>query len=253
MDSNAMEIYPAIDLRAGRVVRLSQGDYGQETRYVASPLELARSYLAAGARWLHVVDLDGARDGTAHDAGENRAWIAQIAQLPELKVQTGGGVRTRADFDALRALGVARVVVGSLFDRDPQEVGRWLVASSTEAVCIALDVREIDGQMRVQTHGWLRDSALLLEPAIELALNLGARHFLVTDISRDGMLSGPNHALYQTLAERYPSAVFQASGGVTTLADVALLARARVHAAVVGKALLEARFTLREALQSAAA
>jgi phosphoribosylformimino-5-aminoimidazole carboxamide ribotide isomerase len=239
-----MIIIPAIDLRSGKVVRLKQGDYDLETRYSSDAFELARHYRDAGAAYLHVVDLDGARDGVA----ANRSVIARIAHLPGLLVQSGGGIRSRADFDAARAVGISRVVVGSLFEKDPQEVGRFLIATSVEAVCVALDVREQAHGWFVQTHGWLRDSSTTLEAAIERALALGIKHFLVTDIARDGTLEGPNISLYQRLVACYPSACFQASGGVTSLDDLRALRQAGAHAVVIGKALLEGRFALAEAL-----
>lgn len=242
-----MLIFPAIDLRAGQVVRLHQGDYGQQTTYGLDALELAQACADAGARWLHVVDLDGARDGVS----PHRPLIARIAGQTPLNVQSGGGVRNHADFRALLDAGVRRVVVGSTYLRQPQEVARWIAEAGTDAVCLALDVREHtagSGRWQVQMAGWRESSGQDLLQTLDAALTQGARHFLVTDISRDGTLAGPNLELYQQLLSRFPQAWLQASGGVSTLADLRDLSALGVHAAVVGKALLERRFTLAQAL-----
>jgi phosphoribosylformimino-5-aminoimidazole carboxamide ribotide isomerase len=243
-----MLIYPAIDLRGGQVVRLHQGDYAQETRYRADPLELAQAYAAAGAQWLHVVDLDGARSGSA----AHRSLIARIVSETSLHVQSGGGVRTRADFDSLLDAGVRRVVVGSTYVRDPEEVARWIAQAGAEKVCLALDVREQgegSGQWQVQVAGWRESSSLDLYQAIENALAQGAKHFLVTDIGRDGTLAGPNVVLYRELVSRFAHGQFQASGGVAELADLQRLHDNHAHGVVIGKALLEGRFSLEQALQ----
>lgn len=239
-----MLIYPAIDLRGGQVVRLLQGDYAQETRYPLEPVALAAQYAQAGAQWLHVVDLDGARDARQVHSGQ----IARIAALAGLKVQSGGGVRERADVDRLLDSGVRRVVVGSSFVRSPETVGRWIEDLGADALCIALDVRGHDGRWQVQAAGWREDGGWTLEAALETGRVLGARHFLVTDIGRDGMLAGPALALYRELRRRFPEARLQASGGVSSLADLAELRQEGVAGVIVGKALLEGRFTLNAAL-----
>lgn len=240
-----MLIYPAIDIRAGQVVRLHQGDFAQETQYPIDPLALATQYQTEGASWLHVVDLDGARSGVEQERPLLRRLVTAT---PKLRVQSGGGVRTRADFDALRDAGVRRVVIGSLYVREPDVVARWLEETTSEAFCLALDVRDRAGGWWVQTAGWRKDSDLALFDAIEHALTRGFRHFLVTDIGRDGTLTGPNLALYQELRVRFAHAQVQASGGVSSLADLAQLRALGVHGAIVGKALLEGRFTLPQAL-----
>lgn len=243
-----MLIYPAIDLRGGQVVRLQQGDYAQETRYPMDPVALAADYARAGAQWLHLVDLDGARDARqAHGA-----LIARIAGGGALHVQCGGGVRERTDVDRLLDAGVRRVVVGSAFVRAPETVGRWIEELGAEVLCIALDVRHDRDGWQVQSSGWREDGGWGLEAALEAALSLGARHFLVTDIGRDGMLAGPALALYRELHARFPQAQLQASGGVASLTDLADLRSERVAGAIIGKALLEGRFTLGEALATGA-
>lgn len=244
-----MLIYPAIDLRHGEVVRLHQGDYDQQTRYPLDPLKLAQDYAAAGARWLHVVDLDGARQA----ALAQTSWVRRMATIDGLEVQSGGGVRSRSDFDRLRDAGVRRVVVGSLFVREPETIGRWLHQDGPEALCIALDVRADGAGWQVQVSGWRESGHWTLEAAMESAVALGARHFLVTDIGRDGTLAGPSLLLYRALVTRFPNARIQASGGVSCLADLDALRDTGVAGVIVGKALLEGCFSLSQALDQGGA
>jgi phosphoribosylformimino-5-aminoimidazole carboxamide ribotide isomerase len=240
-----VEIIPAIDLRAGGVVRLAQGDYARETRYPVEPVALARDYAAAGARWLHVVDLDGARAG----ALENLHTIEALAGTP-LHVQSGGGVR---DEDGVRRLfdaGVARVVVGSVAVRDPENVEKWIARHGPERICVALDGRvDEDGRWTLPVKGWTESSEARLD---ELALRYaraGARHLLCTDIARDGMLSGPNLDLYAHLLQIVPGIAIQASGGVRNADDLRALRAAGAAAAILGRSLLEGRLTVDEALR----
>jgi phosphoribosylformimino-5-aminoimidazole carboxamide ribotide isomerase len=239
-----MEIIPAIDLRAGRVVRLTQGDYDRETRYDSDPLALARRYEAAGARRLHVVDLDGARDGHF----ENLRAIAAIAAGTDLLVQSGGGIR---DEDALTRIfdaGVSRAVVGSLAVRDPETVKVWLRRHGGERIVLALDVRDRGGVWEIAQHGWVEGSGVSLHAALEGFRDTGLRQILCTDIARDGMLNGPNLDLYRELRRDAPWLRVQASGGVGSLVDLARLKDLDPAGVIVGKALLEGRFTLEEAL-----
>ncbi len=237
-----MELIPAIDLRDGRCVRLLKGDFAQETRYAVDPVELARQYRELGARWLHVVDLDGAKRGEP----VNLALIRRMQEASGIAVQLGGGIRTRASLEqALRV--AARAVVGSLAVSDPDLVAAWLAELGPERLTLALDVRLApDGTPLIATHGWTRASTLTLAAAIERFAAAGLKHVLCTDIDRDGALSGPNVALYRDCAARWPAIAFQASGGVRGVADLAALTEAGVAATVSGKALLEGRLTTEE-------
>jgi phosphoribosylformimino-5-aminoimidazole carboxamide ribotide isomerase len=232
-----MQLIPAIDLRDGRCVRLLKGDFDQETRYSVDPVDLAVLYRELGARWLHVVDLDGAKRGEP----VSLPLIGRMRAAAGLAVQIGGGIRTRASLE--QALGVAqRAVIGSLAVSDPDLVAAWLTEFGPEHLTLALDVRlTADGTPLIATHGWTRDSTLTLAAAIDRYAAAGLRHVLCTDIDRDGALTGPNTALYRDCVARWPGIAFQASGGVRDLGDLTALTAAGVAATVAGKALLEGR------------
>ena len=237
------DILPALDLRDGVVVRLRQGDYARQTVYADNPRALARRYREAGAAWLHVVDLDGARDGGFTQLG----LVGDLARSG-LKVQAGGGVRTREDVQRLLEAGATRVVVGSLAIREPAMVAEWLDAFGSRCLVLALDARPIGDDWRLASAGWTRDEGTRLEDCVAFYAAHGARHVLCTDIARDGMLSGLNTDLYARLAALAPTLAVQASGGVRGLEDVRGARRAGAAGVVLGRALLDGRFTLAEAL-----
>ena len=239
-----MQLIPAIDLRGGRCVRLLQGRFDAETVYASDPLEVLDRYLALGAREIHVVDLDGARAGSQ----ANRAAIARIAgRAPAGGVQVGGGVRSRAVVDELLALGVARVVIGSVAVTEPDEVALWLRDRGAESIVLAFDVRlDEGGTPRLATHGWERQTETSLWDAVERYLPAGLRHVLCTDVARDGAMSGPNLALYAEAVRRFPGIAWQASGGVSQAADLHALAATGVAAVISGRALLEGRLNAEE-------
>jgi phosphoribosylformimino-5-aminoimidazole carboxamide ribotide isomerase len=232
-----VELYPAIDLRGGRVVRLSQGDYSRETAYGDDPVSVADGFAAAGAPWVHVVDLDAARSGDP----VNRPIIATIAArlVGRARLQTGGGVRTVADAEALSAAGVSRVVMGSAAVADPN-----LVSTIADVIDVAVGLDHRSG--RVAVHGWTEDSGVSLDDALTWFPRAVA--FVITDIARDGMLSGPDvdglaHAIART------SVPVIASGGVASLDDVSTLAGlAGLAGIITGRAIYEGRFTVPEAL-----
>ncbi|HTT00945.1 MAG TPA: 1-(5-phosphoribosyl)-5-[(5-phosphoribosylamino)methylideneamino] imidazole-4-carboxamide isomerase [Steroidobacteraceae bacterium] len=238
-----MLLMPAIDLRAGRCVRLQRGDFAAETRYDVSPEQLLERYRALGASWVHVVDLDGARQGVL----ANRAIILALASCAGMRLQVGGGVRAAHTLAELLQHGVARVVVGSRAVEQPQEVCEWLARFGAERLCLAFDVRlDARGEPRVHTHGWTAGGTLSLWRALEPFRAHGLRHVLCTDIERDGALAGPSLELYREAVQRCPDLAWQASGGVRDAADLAALAHLGVHAAVSGKALLETRMNPEE-------
>jgi phosphoribosylformimino-5-aminoimidazole carboxamide ribotide isomerase len=233
-----MLLMPAIDLRGGRCVRLRQGDFDAETRYDYEPCDLLRNYGALGAPWLHVVDLDAARDGTVI----NNSLVLALAGASATKLQVGGGVHTAQRIEDMLAAGIGRVVVGSAAIDTPLAVGSWLRRFGSERMCLAFDVRvEPNGVPRVHTSGWRHKSALDLWNALEPFTALGLQHVLCTDIERDGMRAGPNLDLYREATARWPHLAWQASGGVRDAADLRALAATGVASAVSGTALLEER------------
>ncbi|WP_426689227.1 HisA/HisF-related TIM barrel protein [Rhodanobacter ginsengiterrae] len=239
----SFHVIPAIDLREGRVVRLRQGDYEQQTIYTPDPRELALRYLHAGARWLHVVDLDGARSGKL----DNLAVIKAIADHG-IDVQAGGGVRDEADLRRLFDVGVRRVVLGSVAIRDRDRVAGWLESFGSDRITIALDTRRVGNDWLLPSAGWTRIEPTTLDELAPWYAEHGARHLLCTDIERDGMLAGFNLELYRHLTDCVPELALQASGGVRSLADIRAAREAGAKAVILGRGLLEGRFTLEDAL-----
>lgn len=240
-----MIIYPAIDLRRGRVVRLTEGSFEAETAYHDDPVGVARDFAAAGSPWLHLVDLDGAKDPTQRQT----RLVASVVQASGLRVQSGGGIREEAQVRALLDAGVERVIVGSLAVKQPELVGTWLENLGPEKIVLALDVRlNAAGVPQVAIAGWRADSGLALAEVLTGFLPRGLKHILCTDISRDGKLTGPNFELYAALHRDFPTLHVQASGGVSSLDDLRRLKAGGAHGAIVGRALYEKKFTLQEAL-----
>lgn len=233
----ACELYPAIDLRGGQVVRLTQGDYDAETIYGDDPIAVATAFVAAGARWVHVVDLDAARSGDP----VNRSVVGAIAEAMRgrARLQNGGGIRTMADAQALADLGVDRVVMGSAALRDPA-----LVAAVSAIVPVAVGLDHRNGELAV--NGWTERSGLHLAEALDLFPTASA--FVITDISRDGTLSGPDvGGLIAAVAATTVPVI--ASGGVASIDDIlALAAIEGLGGVITGKALYEHRFTVSAAL-----
>lgn len=235
-----MLILPAIDLMNGRCVRLEKGAFAHAALYEADPLAMAQSFERAGANWVHVIDLDGARTGKEG----NRDWLLRICHETGLKVQSGGGLRTKSEVAALLEAGLDRAIIGSLAVRDPAVVERLLDRFGPERLTIALDVRPGEQGPVVAIEGWQAVANTGFNDLLAGYSSAGARHILVTDISRDGMLEGANVALYEGLAKDYPDLAIQASGGVRDMADLDRLAATGAAAAVVGKALYEGRISL---------
>jgi len=237
-----MTIIPAIDLREGRVVRLRQGDFSAVRKFDLDAVALARRYHDAGADWLHVVDLDGARAGRPMQTD----LIARIAATG-VRVQAGGGVRSREDVEGLLAAGISRVVVGSVAVRAPETFADWIGEFGAHALCLALDLRrDEDGSWRPAVDAWQGDSDADFAALLDRFAAAGLHHVLTTDIAQDGMQSGPNLALYRELAARWPQLRWIASGGVRDRADVAALKATGATACVAGSALLDGTLSLDE-------
>lgn len=236
-------IYPAIDMRGGKCVRLLQGDYDKETVYGDSPFEMAKKFAFEGAEWIHMVDLDGARDGKR----VNDKFVIQAAQELGVNVQIGGGIRSEADINHYLENGVTRVIIGSIAVSNP-EFAEEMVRKYGAKIAIGLDAKN----GLVATHGWLNTSEVT---AIELGkrfADAGAETFIFTDIATDGTLAGPNVEATRKLAIETGKSVI-ASGGVSSLDDLTALRQLSedgVSGAIVGKAIYEGRFTVKSALEA---
>lgn len=240
-----MIIYPAIDLRAGQCVRLYQGDYARETIYAADPFSAVKTLVAEGAEWLHLVDLDGAKDPQHNQA----RLIAEIIQVSGVKVQTGGGIRTREQVKKLLAQGVARVVIGSLAAKNPKEVAEWLSIFGAEQIVLAFDVMYDNAlQPMVMVDAWQTVSQVSLFGLLDHYQAAGLQHILCTSVMQDGTLNGPDYALYATLQTRFPLLKIQASGGVSSIEDIQLLREKNLAGTIIGRALYEKKFTLQQVL-----
>lgn len=234
------EVIPAIDLRGGRCVRLLHGEFDQETVYGDDPLAVGRRWVEQGGRTLHVVDLDGARDGSAGNAEA----IAALAGALEIPLQVGGGVRDRAAAERLFAAGVQRVVLGTAAVQQPELVDE-LAAAYPGRICLGVDAR--DGMVAID--GWQTTSATSVDDLLARFRDLPLAAVIYTDIHRDGALKGPNVEATGRLAASSPHPVI-ASGGVTTPADVAALAQVGVAGMIVGRALYEGTTTLPELIEA---
>lgn len=234
-----MIVYPAMDLLGSRCVRLAQGRFEAVTRYLTDPADALAGFAASGAGWAHVVDLDGARDRSPRQ----HELIAELARNAALKLQVAGGFREREHLEMMFEAGVGRVVIGSLAVQQPIAVREFIADFGGDRITLALDVNMVDGLPMVATAGWAETSGLSLWEVADLYPD--ARHLLITDIGRDGMMSGPNLDLLTEAVERLPHLAVQASGGVASLNDLKALPTAGV---IIGRALWEQRFELTEAI-----
>jgi len=242
-----MILIPAIDLLDGRCVRLLHGDFEQVTHYPLDAAELADVYAGAGAEWLHVVDLAASRDGAGADTSALFRLLGQASQ----SVQTGGGVRCEEDISRRLEAGAARVVIGSLSVTDSPRFVAWLAQFGADSLVAALDIRiDQDGIPWPRIHGWTDRGDRDMWQVLDELVAGGLQHLLCTDISRDGALSGPNIELYSAITRRYPGLQLQASGGVSDLGDLRRLKSTGAAGVITGKALLEKRFSVRDALES---
>jgi phosphoribosylformimino-5-aminoimidazole carboxamide ribotide isomerase len=240
-----MIVYPAIDLRGGVCVRLMHGRFDQATEYDADPAARLAAFAAEGATWVHIVDLDGAEAGRAMQHG----LIGELAGSLDIRIQSGGGVRSVEDVERLLEAGVARVVIGSMAVTNPVVVAGWLERFDVERLTLALDVRVgEDGVPVPALKGWSEAAGLDLWAALERYPAGTLRHVLVTDVGRDGALTGPNLELLAEVRRRRPELKVQASGGVSSLDDIRAAQAIGCDGTIVGRALYEGRFTTREAI-----
>lgn len=238
-------LIPAIDLIEGKVVRLYQGDYAKKTQYELDPVEVVKNYAEQGAKILHIVDLTGAKD----PAKRQIPLIKSMVATGLMSFQAGGGVRSKQDVVDLLDAGVDRVVIGSLAVSEQALVASWFEEFGPEKIVLALDINiDENGNKFVATHGWQKDSGVSIETLIAHYAKVGLKHVLCTDISKDGTLSGANNALYQEVVADFPTIQWQASGGIGSLDDINALKPTRVQGVILGRSLLEGKFSLKEAI-----
>lgn len=233
-------MFPAVDISEGRCVRLLQGRFGTETVYSDDPVKVALGFSSAGARWLHIVDLDGAKTGVA----SNRELVLEVVRRASCPVQAGGGVRSLDDVEDLIAAGANRAVLGTIALEDPDEMAR-ACARFGERIAVSLDARS--GELAA--HGWTVGSGIPVEEAVGAFAAAGVSLFIYTDVTRDGTMTGPDIQGLTRVTELTDVPVV-ASGGVSTLDEVKTVARMRttgVAGVVVGRALYEGKFTIGEA------
>jgi phosphoribosylformimino-5-aminoimidazole carboxamide ribotide isomerase len=239
-------IIPALDLIEGSVVRLYQGDYEQKTQYQLDPVDVVHDYADQGAKWLHIVDLTGAKETDRRQL----KLISEMVSTNRMDFQAGGGIRSENDVAQLLDIGVKRVVIGSLAVKQPDLVKGWVQKYGSDAIVLALDINiDKTGNKMIATHGWQENSGVSIEVLLEDFLSVGAKHVLCTDISRDGTLQGANHQLYSEMTERFATVAWQASGGIGALSDITALKPTHVSGVILGRALLEGKFTVKEAIQ----
>ncbi|MDH3000748.1 1-(5-phosphoribosyl)-5-((5-phosphoribosylamino)methylideneamino)imidazole-4-carboxamide isomerase [Chelonobacter oris] len=239
-------IIPALDLIDGHVVRLHQGDYAKQTTYSDDPITQFADYIRQEAEQLHLVDLTGAKDPLKRQT----ALIGNIIEATQSRIQVGGGIRSEQDVADLLAVGANRVVIGSTAVKQPAMVKGWFDKFGAEKFVLALDVNiNTDGQKQIAIHGWQENSGVTLEELVQDFRAVGLRHVLCTDISRDGTLQGSNVNLYREICAEFPQIDFQSSGGIGSLADIEALKGSGVKGVIVGRALLEGKFTVTEAIE----
>lgn len=228
-----MKIFPAIDILNGSCVRLTKGNYDTAKVYDENPIEIAHKFRDAGAEFLHVVDLDAARN----PAINNRPLIGQLINHSGLKVQAGGGIRTEADLVQMLEKGVYRVILGSVAVTQADQVKKWIKLYGCEKIVIGADV--LNGY--IATHGWQSVSEISVMDFLYDFMEAGARTFLCTDISKDGMLGGSAADLYSSILRKFPDIALIASGGVSSLDEIRKLQMMGMESVIVGKAIYEGR------------
>ena len=231
-------IIPAIDLIDGRCVRLTQGDYDQKKEYSADPLDMAKQYEDCGVSRLHIVDLDGAKAKQPC----NLRTLEKIASGTSLDIEWGGGIKDSVSLRSALDAGAGRIICGSVAVDNRQEFLTWLSEFGSSKIILGADVR--DG--KVATHGWLKDSGLTLAELMDWYVPAGLTQMICTDISKDGMLQGPDFEFYVDLKRTFPTVDVTLSGGISCMADIEKAAQLELHSVIVGKAIYEGRISLKE-------
>jgi len=233
-----MIIIPAIDLIDGNCVRLTKGDFDTKKVYDKDPLEQAKEFESVNIKYLHIIDLDGAKQGKII----NLLTIENIAKNTNLKIQVGGGIRTIEDGEKLFNAGVNKIIIGTLAVKEPVLFKQFIDTFGSEKIVLAVDIK--DG--KVGTHGWLEKSELTAEEFIEKMEELGVKYINCTDVSRDGTLEGPNMELYKDLQAKFPNINFVASGGMSKPSELKELQDMNMYGVIIGKAIYEGKITLED-------
>ena len=233
-----IQIIPAIDLIGGRCVRLSQGDYNQKKTYDASPVDMASAYADCGVTRIHLVDLDGAKVSEPR----NLRTLEQIATKVGIDIEWGGGISSSEALKSIFDAGAGHAIIGSVAARRPEDFETWLATFGGSRIILGSDVRG----RKVAVKGWLEDTDITIDSQVDRFLPKGLEEVICTDISRDGMLQGPNNSLYTDLQSRYPSVSFTVSGGISTFDDIRTLDDLGLRKVIVGKAIYENRISLKE-------
>ena len=233
-----MLIIPAIDILNGKAVRLQKGDFNKVTEYANSPVEQAILYESHGFEYVHMVDLEGSKTGRINIA----PVISEIKQRSKIKIEFGGGIRSLENVKELIELGVDKIVIGSLSVKNKNEFEKIISNFGADKLVIAADVLD----MKIAVKGWTEDSGIHLFDHINYCSSLGCKHYLCTDIKKDGMMKGPSVDLYKQVQDNFPAVNLIASGGVSSMPDIEALSKMNIYAAIVGKAIYEKQITLEE-------
>ena len=236
-----MHIIPAIDLIDGKAVRLTQGDYRQKTEYNARPLEVAQQFEDAGLTRLHLVDLDGAREKRVI----NWKVLEQIASKTRLHVDFGGGVQSDDDLRMVFECGAKQVTGGSIAVKQPDVLERWLSQHGPDKIILGADAKN----EKIAVSGWEEGTDVWIYDFLEQWVEKGIQYVISTDVAKDGLLQGPSFDLYRNLQDRFPDLSIIASGGVSNLSDIEMLADMEIYGVIVGKAIYEGRVTLKELMK----
>jgi len=236
MLSRFVKIIPAIDILNSNCVRLTKGDYDSVKIYSHDPVKVAKNFQEQGIKYLHIVDLDGARDGKP----VNHGAIAAIIKAANLKVQIGGGIRRLEDAENLFKIGVSKIIIGSMLIRDPNFFKKLINKYGKDKIIAGIDAKN----NMAAISGWVKTTKNTYESLIQKAIDLGTQEFIVTDIDKDGMLKGPNLEMYKNIKAKFPKIKIIASGGVSCQNDINKLKKIKVAGVIVGKAIYEGKIKL---------